>query len=62
MRLELGLCYQVQKADGTTVKFKFVGNNPDNPQELQVEIDGQRRNLNEILQGGYLAYWEVDCD
>ena len=61
MELELGKCYQVLKTDGTTIKFKFIGNIPNDYEGIFVEIDGEQKTLFEVLQGGCLAYFEIPC-
>ncbi len=52
MKLELGLTYTVLKTDGSTITFKFVGDEPP-----KGEVNGERKLLVEIFAGGYLAYW-----
>ncbi len=62
MTLKLGKCYELIKADGTIILFKFLGNNPENPQELLVEVNGEKMKESEIFSGGYLSCTEIECN
>lgn len=60
MKLESNKCYQILKPDGMTIIFKFLGNDDEDYNILRAQINEKWVNLYEILQGGYLAYHEVD--
>ena len=45
MKLESGKCYQVDLKNGNIVKFKFLGNNPENQNEIIVLSDNVKKKL-----------------
>ena len=62
MKLRIGLCYAIRMTDGTVTTFRFFGQNDKG--ELIAESppnSGQHIDLTRLLNGGNVAYWEIDC-
>lgn len=62
MNLSIGLCYAVELTNGSVVKFRFLGQ--DKNGKVVVETppgSGKQEDLMTLIQGGYLAYWEINC-
>ena len=55
MSFELGKCYEVTSANGSKIKFKFIGDEP-----AKVLINNQEKLLVEAL-GVFTSYIEIDC-
>jgi hypothetical protein len=60
MQLALGLCYAVALANGKVVEFKFIGSQ-SGMVVAEVPPGGAQQDLLKLLQGGYTAYWQIQC-
>jgi len=61
MILKEGSCYRVVLNTGDTIVFKFIGNSSNDIYELLVFINGENKNIFDVLRPGWVEFEEVGC-